>query len=77
MLNNQNIWKIFRIFVLKKKNSDTYTFTNYIIKKKEMCMQDKHIVTTRDQVNRNYSKLPHISQTKRSVWFDKRRFSNI
>lgn len=40
-------------------------------------MQDNNVITTRERVNSNYNKLPYVNQSKRNVWFGKRRYSNI
>jgi len=42
-----------------------------------MYIQDKNIVDTRERLNQKMSKLTGISRTKRSLWFDKRRYNNI
>jgi hypothetical protein len=40
-------------------------------------MQDGKLINNREQVNFNIGKLPRLGQTKRSVWFNKRRYGNL
>ena len=40
-------------------------------------MQDKNVITSRERVNRNFSKLPYVNGASRSTWFDKRRYGNF
>lgn len=53
---------------------DIYTFT--LIKKLKI-MNKTNVEINRQSVNDSIGRLPNMGNTRRTVWFNKRRFSNI
>lgn len=40
-------------------------------------MQNENIITNRERVNKNISRLNGIGKSSRTIWFAKRRYGNL